>query len=467
MNNSSIHPITRPPIHVDVVELGGRARRDRIKCEIDQNLKFDTNGLESYCLATWQPVIYDAFVVAGAIQFCDHTKARPATGWSREITLRIPVHDPAHWASPNVFAALHKALSFLTGDQWNITFIDRKKPKPPPRQSQFDMPNGSRIIIPFSDGLDSRAVAGLMKKEHGNQLMRVRLGSKPPKRPRAGEPHVPFTAVPYEVSPGKKRFVETSGRSRGFKFALLTGIAAYLSQAEQIIVPESGQGALGPTLVPVGQAYEDYRNHPSFMRHMETFLQALFGHEVRYTFPRLWYTKGETLNEYISDCPESSDWLDTRSCWRGNQHVSVAGQRRQCGICAACMLRRMSVHSAGKEESKETYVWGNLSATQFEDGAAAQFKKRTPNGAHYEYAIAGTLHLDHLADIRNSQLNAASMERSVFQLSQALSQSQEEIKTLLNRLLEQHESEWNEFIRSLGPNSFVTQWASPVKQHVA
>ena len=40
-------------------------------------------------------------------------------------------------------------------------------------------------------------------------------------------------------------------------------------------MPESGQGALGPALAPVGQAYADYRNHPLFTGRMEKFLFAL------------------------------------------------------------------------------------------------------------------------------------------------------------------------------------------------
>lgn len=99
MSRAPTLPKTLPSIRVDVVEPGTRARRDRVRCEIGENLRFDTEGLEAYCLATWQPLVFDAFVVAAAVQFCDHTKARPATGWGREIGLRVPDHDPAHLPS--------------------------------------------------------------------------------------------------------------------------------------------------------------------------------------------------------------------------------------------------------------------------------------------------------------------------------------------------------------------------------
>ena len=119
----------------------------------------------------------------------------------------------------------------------------------------------------------------------------------------------------------------------------------------------------------------------------------------------------------------------------------------------------MSVHAIGGIEDKETYVWENLSAPRFEKGAAPAFEIRNPRGALYEYAIAGTLHLDHLADLLHSPVNKAVLERQVFQLSQHFRLSEEEVQAKLERLLKQHEAEWKSFIHSLGPRSFVAQWA--------
>ena len=444
---------------VDVVESGTRARRYWRKCEIGENLKFDTEGLEAYCLANWDARVFDAFVLAAAVQFCDHTKARPSAKWGRDFRLRLPVHDPTHWRSAPVSEALHGTLELLTGDRWQIEFTERMKPAPSPRQGQFHMPDGSRIVVPFSDGLDSFVVSGQIEREDRHKLIRVRLGSRSLNGPRMGRLQVPFAVVPYRVRYGNRGSIETSARSRGFRFALLSGVAAYLSQARQVIMTESGQGALGPTLVPVGQAYEDYRSHPLFTDRMEAFLAALFGHEVRYDFPRLWHTKAETIAEFIAYCPDSEDWTQTRSCWQGPRHVSVSGRMRQCGICAACMLRRMSIHAIGRTENEETYVWEDLSAPRFEEGAAGAFKIPKPNGALYEYAIAGTLHLDHLSGLLRSSPNQVMLNRHIFQLSRSLDLPEEVTRQKLERLLTQHGNEWKNFVHSLGPQSFVAQWA--------
>jgi hypothetical protein len=191
---------------------------------------------------------------------------------------------------------------------------------------------------------------------------------------------------------------------------------------------------------------------------MERFLVALLDHPVRFQFPRVWYTKAETLAEYVAECKPSA-WSDTLSCWQQNRQVSVDHKRRQCGICAACMLRRMSIHAAGLTESKETYVWEDLSAKSFHEGAASSFPKTKITGKLREYAIAGALHLDHLAGLKASRADAQTLELNVFQLSRSLGIPEPEVQGKLKRLLSQHENEWKEFVHSLGKNSFMAKWA--------
>jgi len=52
---------------VDVVERGVRKRRGAVACELDQNIKFSTEILESFSSTNWQAVVYDALVVAAAV----------------------------------------------------------------------------------------------------------------------------------------------------------------------------------------------------------------------------------------------------------------------------------------------------------------------------------------------------------------------------------------------------------------
>jgi 7-cyano-7-deazaguanine synthase in queuosine biosynthesis len=451
---------TAPTTVIHVAEHGSRTPKHVVRCEIGTNVAFSTASLESYFFAGWEPVAYDALLVAAAVEFADRTRRRPAFTWQREIVLRVPVHDADRWQDRRVQSALHDALAFLTGDRWHVEFHPRRKPATPAQQGLLSLQPGLDAVIPFSNGLDSRAVAALMTHDIGPRLVRIRLGSMLADGKALTHERQPFTAVPYRVKAARRSFVEPSARSRGFKFALISGIAAHLAQAAQVIVPESGQGALGPALVTVGQSYEDYRSHPLFTGRMERLIEALFGHRVRYVFPRLWNTKGETLRRFVEVCGDQS-WSSTWSCWRQNRHVSVDGGRRQCGVCAACMLRRMSVHAAGLSEAREHYVWADLSAPTFEAGAAASYRaKGKITSASREYAIAGALHLDHLADLRDRPTHSHALALAAVQLAGVLGLAHTDAQTRLDRLLRQHSTEWEAFMLSLGAGSFVADWAA-------
>lgn len=455
MSQAPAKELRLPELRVDVVERGVRSTRDWTKCEVGTDIRFSVESLKSYCLASWEPVVYDAFLLAAAVQFCDHVKRRPLRGWARTLELRVPVHEPERWNAPEVSRTLHRALDDLTGDCWRVSFKGRRETIDPPRQRPLALDTEAATIMPYSNGMDSRAVAGLMAREYGDKLIRVRLGHRGPAERKPAETGSPFTTLPYSVSQKNQPHHETSARSRGFKFSVLSGMAAYLTGAPEIIIPESGPGALGPWLIPVGQAPADIRNHPFFMQRMEEFLYALLGHRVSFQFPRLWYTKGQTLAAYAAACADDAAWEDTWSCWQSAQQVSVDGRKRQCGICAACMLRRLAVHAAGLNEPADTYVWEDLSVSDWRAGKADNFEKVTDS--LYQYTIAGILHLDHLADLKDSPINAPGLEVKTSSLARVLGVLPDDVKIQLEQLLTQHETEWTTFVHSLGHNSFVTR----------
>src|SRR6185312_15191990 len=144
---------------------------------------------------------------------------------------------------------------FLTGDVWRFRFEARREPAPEPKQTSLPLPPRRSVIMPYSEGLDSLAVYALTAATEADQLVRVRLGSSGVDAETLRKDRQPFTRVPYHVSAPKRP--ESSARSRGFKFAVVTAIAASLSGISRIVVTESGQGALGPVLVRSSHAYPD------------------------------------------------------------------------------------------------------------------------------------------------------------------------------------------------------------------
>jgi hypothetical protein len=456
VSGKSYHVADAIPVRIDAVEPDQPVREGARNAVLGEAITLSIDGLKDFFFAEWRSDLVDLLIIAAAVEYCDLSVRRPAWGWARSFDLRIAVHDESIWNADSVRLALEQALSFLTGDRWALSFVKRLNAVAKVGQRKLELDTPDRVIIPYSDGLDSRAVAALVEAEEKDGLVRVRLGSKGADTTGKSKKHRRFTAVPFEVKLRKRERVESSARSRGFKFAVITGIAAQLAGVDRIIVTESGQGALGPILASTGQTYPDYRVHPAFTQRVERLFEALTGKAPRYDYPRIWHTKGETL-EAACNLRAPPTWHDTRSCWQDARRVSFEGRRRQCGICAACMLRRMSIHRAQIEEAASEYIWENLAASEVREGAVAGFSRMSR--AFEEYAIAGTLHLDHLAGIARSTLHRPHVRRVARETAEALGSTIEEGERHMNDLLDRHRAEWLDFLVSLGRRSFVARIA--------
>ncbi len=66
-----------PLLRVEVHEPGVRPRKGWTACKIGENLKFSTEELASFCFAKWEPVVFDALLIAAVVEFCDRSKITP------------------------------------------------------------------------------------------------------------------------------------------------------------------------------------------------------------------------------------------------------------------------------------------------------------------------------------------------------------------------------------------------------
>jgi hypothetical protein len=96
------------------------------------------------------------------------------------------------------------AASFLTGDVWAFNFVARKRDEVRVKQGALELPSGAHVIMPYSDGLDSRAVAAIIEAKEKSGLVRVRLGSFGADRRSHNRRARPFAVVPYEVKLQKR-----------------------------------------------------------------------------------------------------------------------------------------------------------------------------------------------------------------------------------------------------------------------
>lgn len=421
---------------------------------VQNRVEFHENILESYCYGQWQPIYSDFMILIAAIEYCDRMKKRAKEKFSRHFHLTLSVHDQELWAADDLRLALTEVIELLTCDRWEFEFIQRRSDDPfPPSQGTLDLGKYSHVMA-FSDGLDSLCVASLLEAEHGkDSLIKVRIGGKDAKNAKKK----PFAAVPfgvnYETGEAKP---ESSFRSRGFKFAGICAIAACLSGVKKIIVPESGQGVLSPVLLPLRSQSPDYRNHPVFFRKMEVFVKELLGCSIEYEQPRLWHTKGQTLKAALDIGVPLYDILDSRSCWQ-SRITRFNNRKYQCGVCAACLLRRLSFYAAGVNDRLDDYVWQDLNAESLELSSPF-FEGKERASVVCDQASSAVIHFQRLADIKRSDLNETIFNSHVFELSKALSIEQEDCRYYLKRLLKQHSIEWQEFISSFKKGSFINLW---------
>jgi hypothetical protein len=120
------------------------------------------------------------------------------------------------------------------------------------------------------------------------------------------------------------------------------------------------------------------------------------------------------------------------------------------------MLRRISVLAAGLEEKPDVYVGINMAAPTIEKAVHPKFSRFSP--AFRTYAIAGVLHMDHLAEMAKPDA-ARLVKRHALFLGPALGLEPNIAAEKLSALLQRHAAEWSAYLDHVGKNSFIRQWA--------
>lgn len=432
-----------------IIEKGQKPKGDWSQCaELGQQITFDANVLEALANDGCQPVHYDLLLLCAAVEFADRRWKRPQT-WTRTLHITVPVIKLEIWQFPAVRNSLERVLKHLTSDSWHFNFVQAKNLKPCEwRQMRLDFDEYKSFAMAYSEGLDSRAVTALAGE---NDAVCIRV-ARNRHEPKAGDSF--FTQIPFAVKNRDSK--ESSFRSRGFQFAALAAIIAHIRKLNRIVVPESGQGALGPAILPLHRTYADYRNHPAFFRNMERFIKETLGHQVEFEQPRLWFTKGQTLSDFLQLPGKTADHLlNTRSCWQTRYVVNVDGMRKQCGLCAACLLRRFSLHTANVKEPPDTYVIRNLKTSDLNEAMSAISEKRDRDNM-IEYGSVGTRHFQHLADM--ATLPDDDLYVYVLEIAEATGQPMDESLKNLRTLLVAHAREWESFLTAQGKRSFLLKW---------
>lgn len=313
----------------------------------------------------WPELSKDLIEVACAIFLADRVQPRSRdTLASRHISLRLPVRQPKAWKP--VASHLERALSILSDDVFEIDFYhsrsgagcfppdDEMKLRTRPQTSKRNSERTSiqRVAL-FSGGLDSTVGAAYLARRRETtayvtyyvkdiQRIQTLLNDTYKIYGKGEQPlHIQFYIKPKREFAAKLK--EHSRRSRSFLFVSLAIAAAHAVNALEVSVCENGVIALNlpfvPAMIPTRHA------HSAFLQTMECVARELFKNEFRVVNPFELRTKGE-MTEFLRDHPRLA--LQSVSCW--NQQWSGRGAnygKGHCGYCVPCLVRRVSLHTAG------------------------------------------------------------------------------------------------------------------------
>lgn len=432
---NSTQTIRRPSGHIYVCAATDHVPEVFTPCVLGEHLKLEPKALGTFLRLDIPARAEDLLVISGAVAFVDRRVTRHhATCWERDLHLSIPVRDFEFWSADDLKTELSALLDMLTGDSWHLTFRRGRAPLPVDPQGTLSLAGTPPIVIPYSNGLDSFAVARLLAKP-GQHVIRVSTGRIGDTEKKIDDPHAATTrwvSMPISLPNGRWSLREQSYRSRGFLFGAVAATAAGLMQGTEIIVPESGQGTFGPALTVIGQEHPDVRMNPVFTSALGRFISRVFQNTIKFVHPRIWSTKGETLGA-LREAGLSAGWEKTVSCSRGSRQSVGDRKARHCGLCANCALRRQSLLASGL--SGETYIWPDLaSAPPWTIGIGP-----IPGKSEVQQAVSAAFAMRDFATLDPS---APLVAREAKAIAAALGEAEDVAISGVNNVLLSHREEW-------------------------
>lgn len=301
----------------------------------------------------------DLLVLAAIVYAADTRLSRDTEaqdGWTREIRLIVPVSDPARWTGART--VLHRALSFLTGDGWEIEFRSRPKDKAslaPTSATPLLKPSVASVNL-FSGGLDSLigAIDSLDRDE--KPLLVSHAGEGAGSKAQhlchdALRAHFPKRAFEWARLPLSFKHdladgvgSENSTRARSFLFFAF-GVAAGtgLGHGFELKVPENGLIALNVPLDPLRLgALSTRTTHPFYMARWNELLGVL-GIDATLANPYWRKTKGEMVDGCADKAFLMSIADKSISCSSPAKLRWAGLTQGHCGYCLPCIIRRASM----------------------------------------------------------------------------------------------------------------------------
>jgi len=339
--------------------------------------------------------------LAALTYLVDRTAPRPGRGWARELELVVPVFDPDRWAP--VAARVGATLAFLTGDDWDVSFIAKRSAAR--RKVEREVMPFERVSL-FSGGADSLCgllaslnaevvphlvshwdwtiVGGAQRRVVGvvNGIVDVRLTRDV----------IQIGRQKKQIGSGRIFPSESTSRSRSLLFIAL-GLAAASVRGAELWVPENGFASLNLPLTGERRgALSTRTTHPRLLDELQA-IASVVGISARIRNPFEQMTKGEMFRQIASDYgagDAAAVLSSTHSCARSGANYEGFNPGMHCGVCFGCLVRRAAFAASGIDD-RTIYIEDSLRATprkratwltnRREDVAAAEYRTKRPYDA--------------------------------------------------------------------------------------
>jgi hypothetical protein len=320
----------------------------------------------------------DLLELAGHLFAADIACERGAgdVDWNRSLRIWLPVRDPDFWTGHR--SAIEAIWTDLTDDEIEIRFEQSAEPPDPPRMAKTPFPDHDGVAL-LSGGQDSFAGALDLLDSNERPLLLSHLASGAistaqkavvahlGKRPGASLKQLKLTArkAPGKPFPGQ----ESSQRSRTLLFLVAASVIASAGGSETVWLNENGIMALHLPLTParIG-SLSTHTAAPPILNRIEGLVGDVLGTPTALENRLIGLTKPEVVERAVQ-LGAKAEMQDTVSCWQ------IGRTREHCGICAPCILRRISCEA---HDVPDVPYGSDI----FEDSSALDDPKARDNLAH-------------------------------------------------------------------------------------
>lgn len=357
----------------DVGEFGGRIQFENLRSRSCSKLYLTLHDTQLiYGASVLRGVLADMVDVAIAAYVTDRFVLR---GDDERATIRvvIPVRYPEITGSEKLLSQLCETLGWYTGDHWHFEVTSRQSYG---REAEAQTPlfverEPDNETALWSGGLDS--LGGLYNRKlidsaknftlvgvgdnTNTQHLQKQLWSKV----RKEIPGLRLVQVNWNTETFDNLLRNPRARSRGFAFLILGAVAALIQGQSVLNVYENGIGALNLPYRSSEIGLDHSRAvHPlSFVR-MQRLISAWIGQPFVIENPFLFKTKAEVI-ERIASSNLKKLIFETSTC---DSVQRQSGERRQCGQCTSCLLRRQALKTIGLQDETPYAILENYQIGQ-------------------------------------------------------------------------------------------------------